>query len=77
MSFQQAPYAPTECCFSYIKHALRFANLKDSFETPKECFFPAIVFETKNGIKICADPKLPWVMKTVEKIQKKKSTRAP
>uniref|UniRef100_A0A8B9PP88 Chemokine interleukin-8-like domain-containing protein n=1 Tax=Apteryx owenii TaxID=8824 RepID=A0A8B9PP88_APTOW len=38
-----SPYAPTECCFSYTKHALRFANLKNFYETSKECFFPAVV----------------------------------
>ncbi|XP_013804095.1 C-C motif chemokine 17 [Apteryx mantelli] len=72
-----APYAPTECCFSYTKHALRFANLKNFYETSKECFFPAVVFETKNGSKVCADLNLPWVKKAVEKLQKKKSAHAP
>ncbi|XP_025959858.1 C-C motif chemokine 17 [Dromaius novaehollandiae] len=71
------PYTPTECCFSYIKHTVRSANLKDSYETSKECFLPAIVFETKNGNKVCADPNLPWVVKAVQKFQKKKSAHAP
>ncbi|XP_009670733.2 C-C motif chemokine 3 [Struthio camelus] len=72
-----APYTPTECCFRYIKHTLRSANLKDCYETPKECFFPAVVFETKNGNKLCADPNLPWVVKAAEKLQKQKSACAP
>ncbi|NXE54988.1 CCL4 protein, partial [Casuarius casuarius] len=71
-----APYTPAECCFSYTKHTLRSANLKGSYETSKECFLPAIVFETKNGSKVCADPNLPWVVKAVQKLQKKKSARA-
>ncbi|NXK45286.1 CCL14 protein, partial [Chauna torquata] len=71
-----APYAPSECCFDYIKSALRPDVLKDFYETPKECFFPGIVFETKNKTKICANPKTRWVEKAVGKLQKTKRLHA-
>ncbi|NXA53039.1 CCL3 protein, partial [Nothocercus julius] len=66
-----ATYTPVECCFNYVKHVLRAAILTNFYETPKECFYPAIVFETKNGRKVCVDPKKTWVEKAVVKLQKK------
>ncbi|NXS67953.1 CCL5 protein, partial [Pandion haliaetus] len=67
-----APYTPSECCFSYVKSPLRLANLKVFYTTPKECFSPAIVFETRNGTKVCASPEMTWVEKAVERLQKRK-----
>ncbi|NWW44060.1 CCL4 protein, partial [Pedionomus torquatus] len=69
-------FTPSECCFSYKKSPVRLANLKGFYMTPKECFSPAIVFETRNGTKICAKPEMPWVEKTIEKLQKRKGLRA-
>ncbi|EOA93325.1 C-C motif chemokine 14, partial [Anas platyrhynchos] len=66
-----APYSPSECCFEFLKPALRYEVLKDFYETPKECFSPGIVFETKNGNKVCAKPNTPWVKKAMEKLLRK------
>ncbi|NXL08799.1 CCL17 protein, partial [Mesembrinibis cayennensis] len=63
---------PSECCFSYVKSSLQLANLTGFYVTPEGCFSPAIVFETGNGTKVCANPKLTWVEKTVERFQKRK-----
>ncbi|NXW19295.1 CCL14 protein, partial [Circaetus pectoralis] len=71
-----APYTPSECCFSYIKYPLRLANLKGFYTTPKECFSPAIVFETRNGTKVCANAEMTWVEKAVERLQKRKRLHA-
>ncbi|NXK86327.1 CCL14 protein, partial [Formicarius rufipectus] len=71
-----APYTPSECCFQYIKSALRLANLKDFYSTPRECFTEAIVFKTKNGVKICANPEEKWVQRAVGKLQKRKRHHA-
>ncbi|NXX20460.1 CCL3 protein, partial [Podargus strigoides] len=65
------PHTPVECCYSYIKARLRLAILKDFHATPKECFSPAIVFETRNGTKVCANPEMDWVEKAVERLQKR------
>ncbi|XP_071423747.1 C-C motif chemokine 5-like [Pithys albifrons albifrons] len=72
-----APYAPSECCFHYVKSPIRLVNLKDFYLTPRECFNSAIVFMTKKRTKICANPEEPWVQRAVEKLQKKKEPRAP
>ncbi|NXG76733.1 CCL5 protein, partial [Baryphthengus martii] len=66
------PYAPSECCFSFVTSPLRLANLKSFYTTPKECFSPATVFTTRNGTKVCANPEMPWVKKTVERLQKRR-----
>ncbi|NXL91418.1 CCL4 protein, partial [Alectura lathami] len=66
------PYPPTECCFDFLKNPLRFNVLKDFYETSNDCSFPAIVFETKNRAKICAEPNMPWVQRSVAKLQKMK-----
>ncbi|NXW77707.1 CCL14 protein, partial [Hirundo rustica] len=68
-----APYIPYECCFDYVKGAIRLDNIVDFYSTPKECFLPAIVFETKKGGKVCANPKEKWVKRA---IQKRKSLHA-
>ncbi|XP_063188642.1 C-C motif chemokine 5-like [Chroicocephalus ridibundus] len=71
------PHTPTECCFNYIKSPLRQSVLKGFYITPKECFSTAVVFETRNGTKVCANPAMNWVGKAVERLQKKKELRAP
>ncbi|NXE39527.1 CCL14 protein, partial [Ptilorrhoa leucosticta] len=71
-----APYAPSECCFGYVKGRLRVASLVGSYSTPRECFFPAIVFETKKGVKLCANPEEKWVQTAVEELLKQKQLRA-
>ncbi|NWT40931.1 CCL3 protein, partial [Chroicocephalus maculipennis] len=70
------PHTPTECCFNYIKSPLRQSVLKGFYITPKECFSTAVVFETRNGTKVCANPAMNWVGKAVERLQKKKELRA-
>ncbi|NXT88289.1 CCL17 protein, partial [Anhinga rufa] len=71
-----APLTPSECCFNYIKGAVETAKLESFYRTPKDCFIPAIVFETKRGTKICADPESLWVEKAVKKLQKMKELKA-
>ncbi|NWI74904.1 CCL14 protein, partial [Dryoscopus gambensis] len=71
-----APYVPSECCFDYVRGRLRVANLVGFYSTPQECSSPATVFETKKGVKLCANPDEKWVQKAVEELQKKKRLRA-
>ncbi|NWV09108.1 CCL14 protein, partial [Ptilonorhynchus violaceus] len=71
------PYAPSECCFDYVKSALRLANLVGFYSTPRECYLPAIVFKTKKEAKVCANPKERWVKRaTAEMLQKNKGLPA-
>ncbi|XP_074958030.1 C-C motif chemokine 5-like [Phalacrocorax aristotelis] len=72
-----APHTPSECCFNYVKNPVQKAILKSFYKTPMDCFNPAIVFETRNGAKICANPESSWVEKAVTKLQKMKGLHAP
>ncbi|NXQ57958.1 CCL14 protein, partial [Anthoscopus minutus] len=67
-----APYTPSECCFSYVKGALRLDNLVGFYATPRECFLSAIVFETKKEAKICANPEDKWVKRAVRELKLKR-----
>ncbi|NWT94108.1 CCL3 protein, partial [Urocynchramus pylzowi] len=71
-----APYTPTECCFDYVKGVLRLDYLVAFSSTPKECFYPAVVFETKKGAKVCANPEEKWVKRAIRELLKKKGFRA-
>ncbi|NXL50369.1 CCL3 protein, partial [Podilymbus podiceps] len=66
----------SECCFKYRNSPIRLTNLVDFYKTPEECFYKAIVFETKKGIKICVNPKVAWVKQAVEMLQVKKELHA-
>ncbi|NXR21629.1 CCL3 protein, partial [Cinclus mexicanus] len=70
------PYSPYECCFRYVKRPLRLDNLLGFYSTPKECFSPAIVFEIKEGAKICANPEEKWVKRALTELPKRKGLRA-
>ncbi|NXB11771.1 CCL14 protein, partial [Cnemophilus loriae] len=65
-----APYSPAECCFDYVKGALRLDNLMSFYSTPRECFSSAIVFVTKKKAKVCANPDEKWVKRAVRELQK-------
>ncbi|NXY55918.1 CCL14 protein, partial [Callaeas wilsoni] len=71
-----ALYAPSECCFDYVKGPLRLSNLVGSYSTARECFSPATVFETKKGAKVCANPEEKWVKRAVRELLKKKGLGA-
>ncbi|XP_072790558.1 C-C motif chemokine 5-like [Taeniopygia guttata] len=72
-----APYSPAECCFDYVKGVLRLEILVGFYSTSKECFLPAIVFDTKKKAKICANPEEKWVKRAVRVLLKKKGLHAP
>ncbi|RLW01252.1 hypothetical protein DV515_00008128 [Chloebia gouldiae] len=72
-----APYSPVECCFDYVKRVVRLENLVGFYSTSRECFFQAIVFDTKKKAKICANPEENWVKRAVRVIRKKKGLHAP
>ncbi|NXP89832.1 CCL14 protein, partial [Passerina amoena] len=71
-----APYTPAECCFDYVKGVLRLDVLLSFNSTTRDCYFPAIVFETKKGAKVCANPEEKWVKRAVKVLLKKKELRA-
>ncbi|KYO32528.1 C-C motif chemokine 4 [Alligator mississippiensis] len=58
---QYGPNTPTLCCFSYASKKIPQVHLL-SYKVPSSmCSQPAVIFTTKRGREICADPKAQWV----------------
>ncbi|XP_016007102.1 C-C motif chemokine 22 [Rousettus aegyptiacus] len=58
------------CCRDYIRYPLPLRVVKDYYWTSESCRRPGIVLLTGRGREICADPKMPWVKKILQKLDK-------
>uniref|UniRef100_A0A8I5N2S6 C-C motif chemokine n=1 Tax=Papio anubis TaxID=9555 RepID=A0A8I5N2S6_PAPAN len=56
---------PTSCCFPYTMRKLPRNFVVDYYETSSLCSQPAVVFQTKRGKRVCADPSETWVQEYV------------
>ncbi|XP_020854802.1 C-C motif chemokine 4-like [Phascolarctos cinereus] len=60
---------PIACCFSYTSRKIPQAFVVDFYETSSQCSQPAVIFLTKKGYQVCANPREPWVQKYIEKLK--------
>uniref|UniRef100_A0A2K6BQ89 C-C motif chemokine n=1 Tax=Macaca nemestrina TaxID=9545 RepID=A0A2K6BQ89_MACNE len=60
---------PTSCCFSYTARKLPRNFVVDYYETSSLCSQPAVVFQTKRGKQVCADPSETWVQEYVNDLE--------
>ncbi|XP_031208287.1 C-C motif chemokine 4 [Mastomys coucha] len=60
---------PTSCCFSYTSRKLHRNFVTDYYETSSLCSKPAVVFLTRKGRQVCADPSEPWVNEYVNDLE--------
>ncbi|XP_072860929.1 C-C motif chemokine 3 isoform X1 [Chlorocebus sabaeus] len=60
---------PTSCCFSYISRQIPQNFIADYFETSSQCSKPGVIFLTKRGRQVCADPSEDWVQKYVSDLE--------
>ncbi|XP_045381477.1 C-C motif chemokine 3-like [Lemur catta] len=60
---------PTACCFSYISRQLPLKFVDDYSETSSQCSKPAVIFLTKRGRQVCADPSEAWVQEYVTNLE--------
>ncbi|XP_074044991.1 C-C motif chemokine 4-like [Macrotis lagotis] len=60
---------PTSCCFSYVNAKIPRNFVRDYYETSSLCSQPAVVFQTKRGRHICANPRDAWVQNYVEDLE--------
>ncbi|NXH60974.1 CCL4 protein, partial [Rhabdornis inornatus] len=49
------------CCFTYRLHKIPWKLIQRHYITSSSCPQPAIVFVTKEGRQLCANPKHTWV----------------
>ncbi|NXR60400.1 CCL4 protein, partial [Rhadina sibilatrix] len=49
------------CCFTFRQRQLPWKLIRRHYSTGSSCPQPAIVFVTKGGHQVCANPKNTWV----------------
>ncbi|KAM6118277.1 C-C motif chemokine 4 homolog [Phoenicopterus ruber ruber] len=54
-------HSPISCCFTYTSRQLPRTFVVEYYETNSQCSQPAVVFVTKKGREICANPEQDWV----------------
>ncbi|XP_040856375.1 C-C motif chemokine 3-like [Ochotona curzoniae] len=62
---------PSSCCFSYVSHPINYKFITDYFETNSQCSKPGVIFLTKKGRQVCADPNEAWVQKYMADLKQK------
>ncbi|EHB00653.1 C-C motif chemokine 22 [Heterocephalus glaber] len=56
------------CCRDFVRHPLPLRVVKDFYWTSGSCRRTGIVLQTVKDREICANPKLPWVKKILQKL---------
>ncbi|XP_021517493.1 C-C motif chemokine 8-like [Meriones unguiculatus] len=68
---------PVSCCFVGIKRRIPFKMVQSYRRTSIQCPWEAVVFKTKNGRLICADPTENWVNSYVVLLDQKSQSLQP
>ncbi|KAB1266428.1 C-C motif chemokine 14 [Camelus dromedarius] len=66
----RSPYHPAECCFTYVTRAIPRWRILGYYESSSQCVNPGIVFITKKGHVICANPRDDWVQDYIQELEK-------
>ncbi|KAJ8783954.1 hypothetical protein J1605_008997 [Eschrichtius robustus] len=74
-SYSGGPYHPTECCFKYVIRPVRRQWISGYYETSSQCSKPGIVFITRKGHHICANPSDDWVQDCIKALEEIGVTR--
>uniref|UniRef100_A0A8C6DSY5 Chemokine interleukin-8-like domain-containing protein n=1 Tax=Moschus moschiferus TaxID=68415 RepID=A0A8C6DSY5_MOSMO len=56
-------HRPTDCCMSYTPRNIRCVFMENYIDTSSACSRPAVIFLTKKGQRVCADPNNEGVQK--------------
>ncbi|XP_040100007.1 regakine-1-like [Oryx dammah] len=59
------------CCFASVTRAIRLSFVKNYQRTSDQCPQPGVIFQTRNGQLICADPGQAWVQKYIKYLDQK------
>uniref|UniRef100_A0A8C4RQ47 C-C motif chemokine n=1 Tax=Erpetoichthys calabaricus TaxID=27687 RepID=A0A8C4RQ47_ERPCA len=57
---------PSKCCFSYLETRIPLRMVSNYERTRSDCTKPGIVFTTRKGHLLCADPEQKWVKDSVD-----------
>ncbi|XP_043758934.1 C-C motif chemokine 14-like isoform X2 [Cervus elaphus] len=62
-------YHPTECCFTYTRRAIPRQLISSYYETSSLCSKPGIIFVTRKGLYVCANPHDGWVWDYIKELE--------
>ncbi|KAM6118657.1 C-C motif chemokine 4-like [Phoenicopterus ruber ruber] len=57
------------CCLSYAQHKLPRKLILRYYSTSTSCSRPAVVFITKKGRQVCANPSDTWVQSYLQNLK--------
>ncbi|XP_005402962.1 PREDICTED: C-C motif chemokine 3 [Chinchilla lanigera] len=62
-------HLPSECCFSFISRQIPRNRVVYYYKTDSTCSMDAVIFLTKKGRHICANPSDPWVQDYIRDLE--------
>ncbi|KAI5176598.1 C-C Motif Chemokine 3-Like 1 [Manis pentadactyla] len=60
---------PTACCFFYASQKIPQKFVSNYYETSSQCSKSGIIFQTKRGRQVCADPSEVWVWEYITNLE--------
>ncbi|KAM4823021.1 C-C motif chemokine 8-like [Urocitellus parryii] len=72
-----APLVPITCCFSTINRRIPIQKLQSYTITGTQCPKVAVIFKTKWGKQLCADPSEKWVKVSMTLLNQKSQPPKP
>ncbi|XP_040091714.1 C-C motif chemokine 3-like [Oryx dammah] len=60
---------PADCCFSFVSRQIPRKLVDDYYETSSQCSKPGVIFWTKRGRQVCADPSEDWVQEYITDLE--------
>ncbi|XP_056318855.1 C-C motif chemokine 36.1 [Danio aesculapii] len=57
---------PDACCFNFFKRKIHPSKINSYSLTRADCTMPGVIFVTQKGLRLCVEPKLHWVKKTIQ-----------
>ncbi|XP_068835145.1 C-C motif chemokine 3-like [Capricornis sumatraensis] len=60
---------PADCCFSFVSRQIPRKFVDDYYVTSSQCSKPGVIFWTKKGRQVCADPSEDWVQEYITDLE--------
>ncbi|XP_045841664.1 regakine-1-like [Meles meles] len=57
-----------KCCFAYVSRKVPLRFVKSYNRTSHQCSTPGVIFLTRKGRQICADPNVAWVQEYIRQL---------
>ncbi|ELK33145.1 C-C motif chemokine 23 [Myotis davidii] len=76
-SWDDGIHRPTDCCPSYTSRKIRCIFMESYFVTTSGCSKPAVIFKTKSGQRVCANPNNAEVQDCVMNLNQNQALEEP